>query len=391
MLTFSRISRYLPGFRCIAEGGCVMYRAVATCAFGVESVLAFELRHLGFEDVEVHDGRVFFSSDALGIARANIWLRTAERVLIVLGEYDAPDFDSLFDGAYAADWASVIGQYDAFPVKGYSMNSKLTSVPACQSVLKKALVEKLKKQYGTITLPETSTEKKVRFSITKDKCTLMLDTSGDGLHKRGYRPLLNEAPIKETLAAAIVDFSRIRENSVVMDPFCGSGTLLIEAAMRARNLAPGMYRRFAAEHYDFIGRSCFAKAREEAKELVRHNIPFRAVGSDIDPEAVSIAKENAKRAGVFDLCEFRQADALQFTPEPDSIILANPPYGERLSSPKEAEDLMRGFGRQLQDKTYKGLYVISSLPDFERLFGTTAKRRRKLYNGMLPCQLFMYF
>ena len=178
---------------------------------------------------------------------------------------------------------------------------------------------------------------------------------------------------------------------VLVDPFCGSGTLVIEAAMRARNLAPGMYRRFAAEHYDFIGRSCFAKAREEAKELVRHNVPFRAVGSDIDPEAVSIAKENAKRAGVFDLCEFRQADALQFTPEPDSIILANPPYGERLSSPKEAEELMRGFGRQLQDKTYKGLYVISSLPDFERLFGTTAKRRRKLYNGMLPCQLFMYF
>ncbi|MBQ8996344.1 MAG: class I SAM-dependent RNA methyltransferase, partial [Oscillospiraceae bacterium] len=205
-----------------------MFRAVATCAFGVESVLSYELRHLGFEDVEVHDGRVFFSADPLGIARANLWLRTAERVLIVLGEYDAPDFDALFDGAYAADWASVIDVDDAFPVKGFSMNSNLTSVPACQSVLKKAIVEKLKKQYNTLTLPEVSTEKKVRFSITKNKCTLMLDTSGDGLHKRGYRPLLNEAPIKETLAAAIADFSRCRDDSIVMDPFCGSGTLLIE-------------------------------------------------------------------------------------------------------------------------------------------------------------------
>ena len=368
-----------------------MYRAVATCAFGVESVLSFELRHLGFEDVEVHDGRVFFSADEAGIARANIWLRTAERVLIVLGEYTASTFDELFDGAYASDWASVIDKNDAFPVKGFSMNSTLTSVPACQSILKKAIVEKLKKQYRTQTLPETGTEKKVRFSLSKDSCTLMLDTSGDGLHKRGYRPLLNEAPIKETLAAAIVDFSRCRDDSTVMDPFCGSGTLLIEAAMRAKNIAPGLNRSFAAEHYSFIGRDIFGSVKEEARSQIKDGIAFRAYGSDIDPQAVSIAKENAKRASVGELCEFTEADARQFVPESGSIILANPPYGERLSNTQEAEKLMADFGKQLDGKDYRSLYIISSLADFERIFGKRASRRRKLYNGMLPCQLFMYF
>lgn len=368
-----------------------MYRAVATCAFGVESVLSFELRHLGFEDVEVHDGRVFFSADETGIARANVWLRTAERVLIVLGEYNASTFDELFDGAYASDWASVIDRSDSFPVKGFSMNSTLTSVPACQSVLKKAIVEKLRKQYGTQTLPETSAEKKVRFSINKNNCTLMLDTSGDGLHKRGYRPLLNEAPIKETLAAAIVDFSRCREDSIVMDPFCGSGTLLIEAALRATNTAPGLNRNFAAEYYGFIGKSTFDSVKEEARSMIKKNISFRAYGSDIEPQAVSIAKENARRAGVEGLCEFSVADARQFVPKENCIILANPPYGERLSSPEEAEKLMKDFGIQLEGQDYKSLYIISSLADFERIFGKKASRRRKLYNGMLPCQLFMYF
>ena len=368
-----------------------MYRAVATCSFGVESVLSFELKHLGFQDIEVHDGRIFFSADESGIAKANIWLRTAERVLIVLGEYKASTFDELFDGAFEADWAAVIDKNDSFPVKGFSMNSTLTSVPACQSILKKAIVEKLKKQYHTSTLPETSTEKKVRFSITKDNCTLMLDTSGDGLHKRGYRPLLNEAPIKETLAAAIVDFSRCRDDSIVMDPFCGSGTLMIEAAMRVKNIAPGLNRHFAAEFYDFIGSTIFDSVKAEARSQIKKDITFRAIGSDIDPQAISISKENARRAGVDDMCDFRVADARQFVPNKESIILANPPYGERLSNTEDAEKLMAEFGKQLVNQEYKSLYIISSLAEFERIFGKKANRRRKLYNGMLPCQLFMYF
>ncbi len=368
-----------------------MYRCVATCAFGVESVLSFELKHLGFEQVEVHDGRIFFAADEAGIAKANLWLRTAERVLIVLGEYDAPDFDALYDGAFASDWASVIDADDAFPVKGFSMNSALTSVPACQSVLKKAVVEKLRRQWKTSVLPETGTEKKIRFSITKDRCTLMLDTSGDGLHKRGYRPLLNEAPIRETLGAGIVDFARIRPGSIAEDPFCGSGTLVIEAAMRAKNIAPGLNRRFAAEHYRFIGKGRFDAARAEAREQIRTDTAFRGYGSDLDEKAVVIARENARRAGVDDLCSFTQTDARDFVPREDSIVMANPPYGERLSSPEEAERLMRAFGRQLAAGKQRGVYIISSLPEFESYFGKKANRRRKLYNGMLPCQLYMYY
>lgn len=367
------------------------YTAVATCGFGLESVLGFELRHLGFEDVRVQDGRVFFKTDGEGIARANIWLRTAERVLILLGEYPADNFDALFDGAFAADWAAVIGDMDAFPVKGYSMNSKLTSVPACQSIIKKAVVEKLKQQHATRFLPERGREKKIRFALVKDVCTLMLDTSGDGLHKRGYRPLLNEAPIKETLAAGIVDFARIRENSLVADPFCGSGTLLIEAAMRAANIAPGLNRKFAAEHYSFLGEGVFDKVRKEARAAIRTDISFEAIGSDIDPEAVAIATENAKRAGVSQLVHFHVADARRFWAEPEMIVLANPPYGERLGTPQEVEQLCADFGRAMAAGEQKSAYIISSLPDFERHYGKKATRRRKLYNGMLPCQLFMYF
>ena len=368
-----------------------MYRCVATCAFGVESVLSFELKHLGFQDIEVHDGRIFFAADEDGVAKANIWLRTAERVLIVLGEFDAQNFDALYDGAFSSDWASVIDRDDAFPVKGFSMNSNLTSIPACQSVLKKAIVEKLRKQWKTTFLSETGTEKKVRFSILKDKCTLMLDTSGDGLHKRGYRPLLNEAPIKETLAAGIVDLARVREYSTVEDPFCGSGTLVIEAAMRAKNIAPGLKRRFAAEYYRFIGKARFDSAREEASAQIRSDIEFHGFGSDLDSKVALIATENAQRAGVSDLCSFNVADARSYTPRENAIILANPPYGERLSSPEEAEMLMRAFGKQLTNGKQRGAYIISSLPEFESFFGKKASRRRKLYNGMLPCQLYMYF
>ena len=368
-----------------------MYRLVATCGFGVESVLAYEIRSLGFADVVVTDGRIYFSADGEGIAKANLWLRTAERILLVLKEFDCPDFDSLYDQAQTVDWAAVIGPTDAFPVKGYSINSALTSIPACQSVLKKSIVEKLRAQYHTSSLPESGTEKKIRFSITKNQCLLMLDTSGDGLHKRGYRPLLNEAHIKETLAAAIVDFARVRTDSIVEDPFCGSGTLLIESAMRACNRAPGLHRRFAAEHYDFLPIDAFQKAREEAKALERKPEGFQVFGSDLDPKAVEVAKDNAKRAGVEAYCHFSVQDARTFAPHENAIILANPPYGERLSSQEEAQELMAAFGAQLKAGKQKSAYIISSLPEFEHVFGTKATRRRKLYNGMIPCQLYMYF
>ena len=368
-----------------------MYRLVATCGFGLESVLSFEIRHLGFENVEVNDGRIFFDADEYGIARANIWLRTAERVLIVLDEYPASDFDQLYDGAFAADWSSVLSKNDAFPVKGYSLGSKLTSIPACQSVLKKAIVEKLKAQYHTEFLPERGTEKKIRFSIVKDRCTLMLDTSGDGLHKRGYRPLLNEAPIRETLAAGICDLARVYDDSRVTDPFCGSGTLVIEAAMRAMNLAPGLGRKFAAEEYDIVGKEIFDEVRQEARAQVKQDIRFTGHGSDIDENAIKIARDNARRAGVDKYCTFSVADATKLDPEAGALIITNPPYGERLSNPHDAEILCRDFGKRVADGPQRGVYLISSLPDFEKHFGKPASRRRKLYNGMIPCQLFMYF
>ncbi len=368
------------------------FNAVATCGFGLESVLSFELKKLGLGDMRASDGRVAFRADSLGIARANLWLRTAERVMIVLGEYKASTFDELFDGARAIPFGDYIGRRDAFPVKGYCMNSKLTSVPACQSVLKKAAVERLKSDHGTQFLTEKSgTTVMIRFSIVKDVCTVMLDTSGDGLHKRGYRPLLNEAPIKETIAAGICDLARVFPESRVRDPFCGSGTLVIEAALRAKNIAPGMNRTFAAEGCGFIGKAAFDRAREEARGLVRADAPFFGIGSDIDLAAVDVARANAERAGVDDCVSFSVADARHIAFGDGELVLANPPYGERLMSEDEALMLYREFYDNYKRFDAKGLYIISSSQELERSFGKKATRRRKLYNGMLPCQLYMYF
>lgn len=367
------------------------YKAVATCAFGLESILAFELRRLGAEEVAAADGRVTFEADEAGLARANIRLRTAERVLIILAEYPVASFDQLFDGAQELRWGDWIDRGDAFPVKGFSMNSTLTSVPACQAVLKKSIAERIMRDHRIQTLPETGgVTKRIQFSLVKDNCTLMLDTSGDGLHKRGYRPLLNEAPIKETLAAGMTDLARVFPESRVADPFCGSGTLLIEAALRARNIAPGLKRSFAGEQYHFLGKA-FDLARAEAKAEINHTATFLGRGFDIDPMAVDIARKNAARAGVADCLTFQQDDARKFAAKDDEIILANPPYGERLMSEHEAEQLYAAFGDNLAGQRYKGLYIISSHPEFERVFGKKASRRRKLYNGMIPCQLFMYF
>lgn len=368
------------------------YKAVATCAFGLESVLAFELRRLGAEDISAADGRITFWTDEAGLARANIRLRTAERVLMMVAEYPAATFDQLFDGAQEMQWGELIDPADGFPVKGYSMHSTLTSVPACQAVLKKAIAERLKRDHHVQTLPEdNSVTKRIQFSLVKDVCTLMLDTSGDGLHKRGYRPLMNEAPIKETLAAGIADLARIFPESHAADPFCGSGTLLIEAALRAKNMAPGLKRPFAAEQYRFLGRQWFEQAREEARAEIDSAAGFCGRGFDIDSAAVEIARKNAERAGVADCLSFQQGDARQFAARADEIILANPPYGERLMSEREAEQLYAAFGANMAGQRYKGLYMISSHSEFERVFGKKASRRRKLYNGMIPCQLFMYF
>ncbi len=368
------------------------YKAVATCMFGLESIVSFEVKRQGAKDVTVTDGRITFSADGETLAKVNVNVRTAERVLIILSEFSAKTFDELFDNVKEIPFKHYIEQKDAFPVKGYTMNSVLSSVPACQSIIKKAIVERLKSDYNSPFLTEKSgITKKIQFSIVKDHCTIMLDTSGDGLHKRGYRPLLNVAPIKETLGAGICDFARVFPESRVVDPFCGSGTLVIEAALRASGIAPGLTRKFAGENYGFLGNDVFEKAKTEARAAIKKDVEFCGMGFDINPEAVEVARENAKRAGVSHLVTFEVADALELKTQPNDIIITNPPYGERLMSEDEAELLYKHFSKNLETQSYKGLYLITNHPEFEKIFGKKANKRRKLYNGMIPCQLYMYF
>ena len=368
-----------------------LYTMVAPCFFGTESTLNFEVKRLGAQNIQVTDGRVAFQGGADVIAAANLNLRTAERVLLLLATYKATTFDELFDGCYNIAWEDLLPANAAFPVKGSSLSSQLSSVPACQSIVKKAIVKRLMHGHKVGTLPEDGALYKVRFALRKDTVEIYLDTSGDGLHKRGYRKNATLAPIKETLAAAIADLGRVRRDSLVQDPFCGSGTLVIEAAQKALNLAPGLRRRFAAEHYDFVPAAVWAEERQKALAASRLDAGFEGFGFDIDPNAVALANANAKLAGVGDRCRFEVADVKDFAPRPSSIILTNPPYGERLGDAAEAAALARTLGQVWQASPTAGLYVITADADFEAHFGKKAAKRRKSYNGMIPCQIYMYF
>ncbi|MDD6186670.1 MAG: class I SAM-dependent RNA methyltransferase [Oscillospiraceae bacterium] len=367
------------------------YTLIAPCYFGTESVLNYEIKKLGAHDIDVSDGRIIFKGDEHIIARANINLRTAERVLILLAEFKATTFDELFDGVSKIDWKRILPLNAEFPVKGSSLSSVLSSVPACQKIIKKSIVEKLRKQYKTTILSEDGDLYKIRFSIRKDVCQIMLDTSGDGLHKRGYRRHSGEAPIKETLAAAIVDLARIRDYDTVQDPFCGSGTLLIEAAQKAMNIAPGMNRKFAAEKYDFIPKEVWAEERAKAKAAVRADNGFAAYGFDIDPLVLETARKNAEKAGVAKYVKFFEADVKKFSPSPDSTVITNPPYGERLGDIEQAARLEEILSKRLKENPVKSAYIITSDGEFESHFGKKRSKRRKLYNGMIPCQLYMYY
>ena len=364
---------------------------IAPCYFGTESTAAFEVRRLGAEDVKVTDGRIAFSGPADIIAAANLNLRCAERVLLLLKTYTATTFDELFDGVTSIPWEELIPADAQFPVKGSSLSSTLSSVPACQSIVKKAVVERLKKGHKTLMLPETGALYKIRFSIRKNVVEVMLDTSGDGLHKRGYRRNATGAPIKETLAAAIADLGRVRRDSIVADPFCGSGTMVIEAAQKAMNIAPGLRRRFAAEHYTFCPPEIWARQREKALSEIRRDAAFEGFGYDIDPAAVALATQNAKLAGVGDRCHFELADVKDFAPRPEMIVLTNPPYGERLGDLATAAKLAGVLGKALEEHPVAGAYIITADADLEKHLGKKASRRRKLYNGMIPCQVYMYY
>lgn len=368
------------------------YKLCAPCLFGLESVLSGELKRLGFEDISVTDGRVEFTADAEGIARANLNLRTAERVLIVLESFRAVTFQQLIDGAEKIPFEEYIGKKDAFPVKGWSLNSQLHSVPDCQSIIKKAAVKRLSRKYGVAWLEESGPTIQIQFSINKDIATIMLDTSGIALHKRGYRKVANLAPIRETLAAGILDIARIYPDTLLYDPFCGSGTFLIEAAYKAKNIAPGIYRRFAAEKWDSLPSKIWQTSREEAIEKIRKDIEFTAFGSDISQDSLEIAEANARRAGIAGLVRLEKADVKNYTiPDRKSLVVTNPPYGERLMNGEDLTKLYQTMGNVFQPSQQTAYYIISSAEDFEQGFGRKADKKRKLYNGMLKCNLYQYF
>ena len=359
--------------------------------FGLEGLCADELRRLELGNVRAENGRVLFESGPEGLARANLNLRTGERVLLRVGRFPAETFDELFEGARALPWEQFIPRDGAFPVKGFCLDSRLFEMSACQSILKKAVARRLGEHYGLETLPETGEVYQLQFSVMKDVAELYLDTTGPGLHKRGYRAVGVAAPLRETLAAAMVMLSRYRGRDPFCDPFCGSGTIAIEAALIARNQAPGLDRSFSAQKWGFLPREIWLDEADRAMSA-EYQGEYDIWGGDVDPQAVSIARHNAQLAGVEDLVRFEVADALTFHRDvPAGRVVTNPPYGERIMDKGEAEELYAGFG-----KAWRGmpqgwsLYLLSSHTEFERTFGVQADKKRKLYNGMLKCDLFQY-
>ncbi len=365
---------------------------IATCLFGLEKLLGEELDALGAHRTDTMDGRVSFEGDEHILAAANIRLRCAERVYISLGSFEATSFEQLFEGCRALPWEEWIGREDAFPVKGHSIRSALFSVPDCQSILKKAVVERLRSVYGAGWLPETGIKYQIEFFLFKDRVTLMIDSSGVPLHKRGYRPAAGEAPLRETLAAAIAMISRPREDVLFWDPFCGSGTIAIEAAMIATRQAPGIDRRFAAERFGQIEASVWHDERVRARSEILVDSGFEAYASDIDPEVLAVAKGNAERAGVDDRIRFFVKNALDIRKENRrGTIVCNPPYGERLMTPEQVRALYRDMGKTFSALEPWQIYILTSSEEFERLYGRRADKVRKLYNGMIPCRLYQYF
>lgn len=365
---------------------------VATCLFGLERLLGEEIEALGYKRIETIDGRVIFAADLAGIARCNINLRFAERVYIRLGTFRADSFNNLFEGVRALPWERWIGKTDAFPVKGHSIKSALTSIPDCQKIVKKAVCKRLESTYGIERFEETGTLYQIEFFILNDMASLMIDTSGTPLHKRGYRPESVDAPLRETLAAALVSLSRPRENVELIDPFCGSGTIAIEAALMMTNTAPGLRRSFASEKFSAIPKDVWGNARAEAYAAITPDTAFRTTATDIDPEAVKIAKDNIERAGMTKYIDCYVKDALTLTNDGRrATIVCNPPYGERIFTPEQTEKLYVDMGKCFAKLAPWQIYIITSNEEFERLYGRKADKVRKLYNGMIKCSYYQYF
>lgn len=368
------------------------YEFVATCLFGLEKFVGEEIDALGYKRTETIDGRVTFEGDISAIARCNMWLRCAERVYIKMGSFKCESFTDLFDGTRALPWENWIGKDDAFPVKGHSVRSLLTSIPDCQSIVKKAIVDRLGQEYGISWFEEEGVKYQIDFFILNNQATLMIDTSGDPLYKRGYRSETGEAPLRETLACAIAKTSRPRENVLFWDPFCGSGTIPIEAALLMTNTAPGSFRKFVSEDFFDISPKVWSDAREEASSLQKLDTSFTAYASDISPKMAEIAQENVKRAGMEKYIKCFCKDALTVgAGGMRGSIICNPPYGERLMTPPQVHKLYSDMGKTFSKLQNWQIYILTSDEYFERYYGRKADKIRKLYNGMLKCNLYQYF
>ncbi len=366
-------------------------KLIAPTLFGIESVTANELKRLGYSNVTVEDGRVTFIGDKQAICRSNLWIRSAERILVKIGEFSATTYDELFENTKSLPWDEWIPEDGAFPVKGYSLKSKLYSVPDCQSIIKKAVVEKLKNKYKKSWFDETGPLYQIQFSLMKDKVTLMIDTSGPGLHKRGYREKANIAPLRETLAAAMILLSRWKTDRPLLDPFCGSGTIPIEAALIGANIAPGLDREFVSQSWPQIPKKIWWDARNEAHSLIKKE-KLEIRGSDIDKESVKLSKENAYKANVDEYITFENVAVKDIKPFGDyGCIICNPPYGERMGEKHEVEQIYKQMGKAFKQFDTWSQYILTPHEDFQNHFGKIADKNRKLYNGMIKCYYYQYF
>ena len=365
-------------------------KLVVPCLFGLEGIAGDELRRLGMENVQVEDRRVLFDGDPYALAKANICLRTGERVMVVLAQFTAKTFEELFQGVYHANLEDYIPKDGQFPVKGHCLNSQLMSVSDCQAIIKKAASKRLGEKYGVAWLPETGIKFQLHFTILNDQVTLSLDTSGPGLHKRGYRAVGNDAPLHETMAAGMILLTRFRGREFFWDPFCGSGTIPIEAALIAKNRAPGLNRHFAAEEYPWVEKSLWQQVKDEARDK-EFNGKYQIMGSDSDPSCVSLSFANAKKAGVMDCVTFRDGDATKMDlPAQSGILVCNPPYGERMMEQQSAQRLYQAMGRHFKYANDWKKFVITSEPEFEHYFGRRADKKRKFYNGKIKCDYYMF-
>ena len=369
------------------------FNLIAPCHFGLEAVLKAEVSDLGYEIVKVDDGRVTFAGDADAVARANVFLRTAERVLLEVGEFEARTYDELFEGTKALPWEEFLPEDARFWVKKAStVKSKLFSPSDIQSIMKKAMVERMKQKYHCERFVEDGDDYPVRVFFYKDKVTVALDTTGDSLHKRGYRKQQGLAPIAENLAAALIKLTPWRADRILVDPFCGSGTIPIEAAMMAANIAPGMDREFTAETWtNIVDKKSWYNVIDEAQDLVNTDIETEIQGYDIDPEMIKIAKANAERAGVDHLIHFQARPAKELShAKKYGFIITNPPYGERMEEKAALVQLYGEFGQACKKLDTWSTYIISSYEDTERSFGKKAVKNRKIYNGMIKTYYYMY-